>query len=259
MWAPSPPRGATRANWGQGLAGEAPSGLGNWVLELVWRPKPRCRPGQQREGRSWGLRRAPHRPEPRTRLGALFSSPGRLDGEAACGGFAERAFRVTRRAVLDLCKLCPARSPVPAASFAEGALRRWRARQLAGWAGRALPEGARGGLVVLRAANFTERGVPSRRRCPQPRLPGPFPAPGDSSPGRIGAFTFAFVGAAADSRRRDGDGSQLWPPDRRGNGNFGPRLRRRLFRPPPPSCLAFPRLLPPFPPSTVGGGPVPSG
>lgn len=193
------------------------------------------------------------RPIVQSREAGWARSSVRLDGEAACGGFAERAFRVTRRAVLDLCKLCPARSLVPAASFAEGALRRWRARQLAGWAGRALPEGARGGLVVLRAANFTEPGVPSRGRCPQPRLPGPFPAPGDSSPGRVGAFTFAFVRAAADSRLRDGDGSQLWPPDRRGNGNF------RLFRPPPPSCPAFPRLLPPFPPSTVGGGPVPSG
>ncbi|XP_066880748.1 caspase-7 isoform X2 [Kogia breviceps] len=68
---------------------------------------------------------------------------------------------------------------------------------MAGWAGRALPEGARGGLVVLRAADFAERGVQSRRRRPQPRLPGPFRAPGDSSPSRVGAFTFAFVRAAA--------------------------------------------------------------
>nr|XP_058910824.1 caspase-7 isoform X4 [Kogia breviceps] len=83
------------------------------------------------------------------------------------------------------------RPALPRAPSGDGAC------DMAGWAGRALPEGARGGLVVLRAADFAERGVQSRRRRPQPRLPGPFRAPGDSSPSRVGAFTFAFVRAAA--------------------------------------------------------------
>ena len=91
------------------------------------------------------------------------------------------------------------------------------------------------------------------------------PARSVSSPGRLlpwprRGFYFRFRSSSRrPSRRRDGDGRQLWPPDRRGNGNFGPCLRRRLFRPPPRFCPAFPCLLPPFPPSAVGGGPVPSG
>lgn len=146
------------------------------------------------------------RPIVQSREAGWARSSVRLDGEAACGGFAERAFRVTRRAVLDLCKLCPARSLVPAASFAEGALRRWRARQLAGWAGRALPEGARGGLVVLRAANFYGA------RGPEPgAVSAAPPARSVSSPGRLlpwprRGFYFRFRSSgrrlSAERRRR---------------------------------------------------------
>ncbi|KAJ8789538.1 hypothetical protein J1605_022065 [Eschrichtius robustus] len=166
------------------------------------------------------------RPIVQSREAGRARSSVRLDGEAACGGFAERALRVTWSAVLELRKLRPARSPVPAASFADGALRRWRARQLAGWAGRALPEGARGGLVVLRAADFAERGGSE----PEAASAAP-PARSVSSPGRLlpwprRGFYFRFRSSSRrPSRRRDGDGCQLWPPDRRGNGNFGPRLR----------------------------------
>lgn len=95
---------------------------------------------------------------------------------------------------LELCKLCPARSPaLPRAPSGDGARDARPAR-----VGALSPIGRAEARTPARGRRYGPRSPESEAAPAAP--PGPGPAPGDSSPGCAVAFSFDFVQAAADPR-----------------------------------------------------------
>ena len=91
-------------------------------------------------------------------------SSGHWERDRFCKNFSEE-LRARRRDPYRALQTLPRML----ASCAPGALRGLRALRWASAAGCALPDRARGGAGILRAADGTDRGVRSRRRRMQPR------------------------------------------------------------------------------------------